>query len=248
MALPPGVTEVDRIAAPGGGFYVLGSDGGVFTEGAAPFYGSMHSFKSGQDTLAGQHQYGKGALSLNAGGGYSVTDSAGRKYDFDTNAAKGFGLNVPQQQNTLNADPAMLAFLRTSGLSLETAANQVRNQTAAIQAAKDVAMGDIANQYGEQARTTQGNREARGVLRSSGTQQALDQVERARMSAITGKQNEAATQIGGLNSGLVNQVLGQQQKAAELGLNIGQNQDYTDQMNQLKKKYAPELAAGGLSG
>jgi hypothetical protein len=248
MALPPGVNEVDRIAAPGGGFYVLGSDGGVFTEGAAPFYGSMWNFKPGQDTLAGKHEFGKGALSLNPTGGYSVTDSGGRKYDFDTNAAKGFGLNVPQQGNTLNADPAMLAFLRTSGLSLETAANQVRTQTAALQAAKDVAMGDINNQYGEQARSTQGNREARGVLRSSGTQQALDQVERARMNAVTGKQNETATAIGGLNSGLVNKVLEQQQKAAELGLSTGQNQDWDATLAGIKKKYAPELAAGGLSG
>lgn len=247
MALPPGVTEVDRIAAPGGGFYVLGSDGGIFTEGAAPFYGSMHSYGD-KDTLRGQHQYGKGALSLNAGGGYSVTDSAGRRYDFDTAAAKGFGLNVPAQTNTLNADPAMLAFLRTSGLSLETAANQVRQQTAALQAAKDVSLGDINNSYGEQARTTTGSREARGVLRSSGTQQALDQVERARLAATTSKQNEVAGQISGLNQGLVNQVLSQQQKAAELGLSTGQNQDYAEQLNQIKRKYAPELAAGGLSG
>ena len=153
---------------------------------------------------------------------------------------------TPAPQNTLDADPAMLAFLRTSGLSLETAANQVRNQTAAINAAKDVALGDLANQYGERSRTTAGSREARGVLRSSGTQQALDQVERARMNATVSKQNEAAGQISGLNQGLVNQVLGQQQKAAELGLSTGQAQDYNDQIQGIKKKYQSELAQGGL--
>ncbi len=248
MALPPGVTEADRIKDPRGGYIILGSDGGIFNEDGSPsFYGSMFSYKPGQDTLAGQHQYGKGALALNAGGGYSITDTAGRKYDFDTAAARGFGLNVPDQQSTLNADPAMLAFLRTSGLSLETAANQVRNQTASINAAKDTALGDIKNQYDEQGRTTAGSRESRGVLRSSGTQQALDQVERQRIAATTNRQNEAAGQISSLNQGLVNQVLGQQTKAAELGLNIGQNQDYAAQLDGIKKKYAPELAAGGLS-
>lgn len=247
MALPPGVTEVDRIAAPGGGFYILGSDGGVFTEGGAPFYGSMQSFKPGQDTLAGQHQYGKGALSLNAGGGYRVTDTAGRGYDFDTNAARGFGLNVPDQANTLNTDPAVLAFLRTSGLTLETAANQVRNQTAAVNAAKDVSLGDIANQYDQSMNRTGGSYEARGIGRSGSALEALNQVERARGSAILSKQNEAAGQISSLNQGLVNQVLGQQQKAAELGLSTGQNQDYNEQLNQIKRKYAPELAGGGLA-
>lgn len=244
MALPAGVQVADRIAAPGGGEYVLGSDGAVYALGGAAYYGGLNNMKG--DTLAGKHQLGAGSLRLNPTGGYTITDTAGRAYNLDTAYARANGFQVPEQGNTLNADPAMLAFLRTSGLTLETAANQVRQQTGAINAARDTAVGDINNQYEGQARTASGSREARGVLRSSGTQQALDQVERQRLAAETAARNNAATQISGLNSGLVNKVLEQQGKAAELGLSIGQRQDYDETIAGLKRKYAPEL--GGLSG
>jgi hypothetical protein len=238
------------VAAPGGGFYVLGSDGGVFAlpdaSGKTPaYYGSVPGLKG--DALAGQHQFADGGLSLNPTGGYSLTDTAGRNYGFDTGYANANGLSVPAQGNTLYSDPAFLAFMRSSGLGLETAANQVRTQTGAINAALGTTMGDIGNTYDENARKTQGGYESRGILRSSDTQQGLDQVERARLSAQTTAQNNAANQIGALNQGLVGQVLGQQQKAAELGLTTGQNQDYDAQMAGLQKKYAPELAAGGLA-
>lgn len=245
-ALPAGVKVADRIAVPGGGEIVIGDDGAVYALGGAAYYGGLNNMKG--DTLAGKHQFGQGALSLNPTGGYSIRDTEGRQYNLDTAYARGAGFQVPDQGNTLNADPAMLAFLRTSGLSLETAANQVRQQTAALQAAKDVSLGDINNQYGEQSRRTHGGFESRGVSRGSSHQQAQDQNERQRLAATTSKQNEVAGQVGSLNTGLVNQVLSQQQKAAELGLSTGQSQDYADTLNQIKRKYAPELAAGGLSG
>lgn len=250
VGLPAGVKEVQRIAAPGGGYYVLGSDGGIFAisdeQGKTPaYYGGVNNVKG--DTLAGQHQFGEGALALNPTGGYTVTDTGGRQYGFDTNYARGQGYQVPDQGSTLTTDPAFMAFLRTSGLGLETAANQVRQQTGAINAALQTSLGDIGNNYDEQARRTKGGYEARGILRSSDQQQASDQVERARLSAQTTAQNNAANQIGGLNSGLVNKVLDQQGRAAELGLTTGQSQDYDAQLTGLKKKYAPELAAGGLS-
>jgi len=245
VSLPAGVKEVQRIAAPGGGYYVLGSDGGVFAisdeQGRTPaFYGSVPMTKP-------QGTRGFTGIELNPTGGYTVISDRGERYNFDTAFARGAGLQVPEQGSTLTSNPAFLAFLRTSGLSLETAANQVRQQTAAINAARDTAVGDIEFQAGENRRNTAGSREARGVLRSSGTQEALDRVERARLAAITSKQNEAASQISGLNTSLVNKVLEQQSKAAELGLSTGQAQDYDAQISGLKRKYAPELAAGGLS-
>lgn len=248
--LPPGVKEVQRVAAPGGGYYVLGSDGAVFAisdeQGRTPaYYGGVNNVKG--DTLAGQHQFAQGALSLNPTGGYTITDSGGRNYGFDTNYARANGYQVPDAGSTLTSDPAFLAFLRTSGLSLETAANQVRQQTGAINAARDTALGDIDYSAGNQRNATAGGREARGVLRSSGTNEALDQVERNRLAQRAAKENEAATQIGSLNQGLANQVLAQQGKAAELGLSTGQSQSYDASLNDLKKRYAPELAAGGLS-
>lgn len=243
--LPAGVTEVQRIALPGGGSYVLGSDGSVYAEGGAIYYGGGNNIKG--DTLAGQHQWGPDSLRLNPTGGYTLTDTAGRVYNLDTNYARANGWNVPDAGNTVTSDPAVLAFLRTSGLGLETAANQVRTQTAAINAARDTALGDVANQYGEQARRTQGSYESRGILRSSNTQQALDQVERQRASAEAAARGSASNQIASLNQGLVGKVLEQQAKGAELGLTTAQNQDYNEQVNSIKRKYGNELAAGGLS-
>lgn len=235
--LPAGVQEVQRIPAPGGGYYVLGSDGGVFAMEGAAFHGSVPGLKG--DTLAGKHKFAAGGMTLNPRGGYTLTDTEGRSYSFDA---------PPEQQtNTVTADPAMLAFLRTSGLTMETAANQVRQQTGSINAALQTSMGDIRNNYDESARKTQGSYEARGILRSSSQQQAADQVERQRLAAQTAAGNAASGQIAGLNTGLVNQVLAQQQKGAELGLQVGTNQDWDATLSGIKRKYAPELAAGGLS-
>ncbi len=245
MALPAGVKEVQRIAAPGGGFYVLGSDGGVFAiedaTGKTPaFYGSVP-----MTNPQGSRNYS--GIELNPTGGYTVMGDDGSRYNFDTNFAKANNLNVPDQGSTLTSDPAFLAFLRTSGLGLETAANQVRQQTASINAARDTAVGDIDFNAGEDRRRTAGGHESRGILRSSTHQQAQDNVERARLAQRTAKEGEAASQIAGLNTGLVNKVLETQNRAAELGLNIGQQQDLDATLNNVRKKYAPELAAGGLS-
>lgn len=249
--LPAGVKEVQRVAVPGGGYYVLGSDGGVFAisdeQGRTPqFYGSIPGLKG--DSVRGRHQFNSGSLELIPGGGYRITDTEGRKYNFDTGFARGMGINVPDAApppNTLTTDPAFMAFLRASGLSMEAAANQVRQQTAALNAARDTAIGDIDFQAGESRRTAAGSRETRGVLRSSGTNDALDRVERQRLAARTAKENEVSSRIGGLNQGLAEKVLEQQRQAAERGLSTAQTQDVNAQMDQLKKKYAPQL--GGLS-
>lgn len=246
MALPPGVKEVQRIAAPGGGFYVLGSDGGVFAisddQGRTPqFYGSYGNLRPEQ--RQGQRSFT--GIELNPTGGYSLTSDKGERYDFDTNTARGLGLNVPEAGNTVTSDPAFLAFLRTSGLELETAANQVRQQTGAINAGLQTARGDIDYSAGESRRRTAGSHESRGIIRSSTHQQAQDRVERDRLNQIAAREGQAASQISGLNQGLVQRVLGQQQRAAELGLSTGQRQDLDAQLGSIKKKYANEL--GGLS-
>jgi hypothetical protein len=243
--LPAGVHEVQRVAAPGGGTYVVGSDGAVYALGGAAYYGGGNNIKG--DTLAGQHQFGADALRLNPTGGYTLTDTAGRSYGLDTNYARANGFNVPDQGNTLYSDPAFLAFQRASGLGLETAANQVRQQTGAINAALQTNLGDLANQYNENSRRTQGGYESRGILRSSDTQQGLDQVERARSQAVSAANSGAANQISGLNQSLASQIAGQQNKAAELGLTTAQGQDYNNMISGIQRKYAPELANSGIA-
>lgn len=248
--LPPGVKEVQRIAVPGGGTYVVGSDGGVFAlpdeQGKqAAFYGSVPGLKG--DALAGQHQFGAGALTLNPTGGYSLTDTAGHNYGFDTAFAKANGYNVPAQGNTLNADNATLAFLRASGLGEETAANDVNRRVGAINAALTTSIGDLGNQYDQTAKRTQGGYEARGVLRSGETQQGLDQVERARQAALGNAKQTAAGTIADLHTGLMNQIIGNQNKAAEMGSTEAQRQDADANTTALKQKY-PEAFGGSSTG
>jgi hypothetical protein len=245
--LPAGVHEVQRVAAPGGGYYVMGSDGGVFAvpdeQGRTPqFYGSVPGVKG--DSLAGHHQFGPGGLTLNPAGGYTVTDQAGHQYGFDTNYARANGLQVPDAASTLPSDPAYMAFMRASGLGLQTAANQVRQNTASINAALQTSMGNLQNDYDQQAKNRQGGYESRGVLRSGETQQGLDQVERARANAVSQAQGGAATQIQGLNQTLAQRIADVQNQAAERGLSTAQTQDMDSQLTQLKNQY-PEYYAGG---
>lgn len=248
--LPPGVKEVQRIAAPGGGYYVVGSDGGVFAiaddNGKTPaFYGSVPGMQG--DTLAGQHQFGANALTLNPGGGYSLADTAGHQYGFDTNYAKANGLQVPDQASTLPSDPAFLAFMRSSGLGLETAANQVQQQTGNINAALTTATGDLNHSYDQSQDRIGGSYEARGIGKSGESLRGLNENEYQRGKALSNAQSTAANQISTLNQGLVAKVLDQRSKAAELGLSTGQNQDLDASQTAFKTKYAKELAGGGLT-
>jgi hypothetical protein len=249
--LPAGVHEVQRVAAPGGGFYVLGSDGGVFAlpdaSGKTPaYYGSVPGLQG--DALAGQHQFASGGLSLNPTGGYTLTDSAGRQYGFDTGYANSRGYAVPAQGNTLNADPATLAFLRASGLGEETAANDVNRRAGAINAALATSIGDLNNSADEGARRTQGGFESRGILRSSDTNQALDQAERARATAESNARQTAAGQIADLHTGLMNQILANRNHAAELGATTAQSQDADANLTRLKTQYPDAFATtSGMS-
>lgn len=238
--LPAGVKEVQRVAAPGGGYYVLGSDGGVFAlsddQGKTPaFYGSVPGIKG--DTFAGQHQFGAGALSLDPTGGYTVRDTAGRTYGFNTDYARGQGYQVPDAANTIMSDPAMMAFLRTSGLGIDQAAANVQMQTANLREQQNLRQGEINMDYDKQQRSTRGNYESRGILRSSDRQQAEDSGEQMRGRALESNRQATGDQIAGLNRGLTQQVLGVQQQAAEKSLGIADNQAIDAWGNEMRKKY-----------
>jgi len=80
MALPPGVQVVSRIPAPGGGEWVLGSDGGVFAVGGANFYGAYTTLP---DQARQGDRGGWARIDPTVEGGYMLTSARGETYHFN---------------------------------------------------------------------------------------------------------------------------------------------------------------------
>lgn len=91
--LPPGVVPTDGIAAPGGGYWIMGRDGGVFSIQGAPFFGSYPGLAP--DQRQGNRSFTKIVPGQN--GGYTLISDRGETYDF---AGKGSGNQGPQSGNT----------------------------------------------------------------------------------------------------------------------------------------------------
>lgn len=85
MALPPGVTEVGRVAAPGGGYWLLGSDGGVFQEETQNFYGSYWSLdaKHRNDPKRAWDR-----IETTGEGGYAIISTNEERYEFNPTTQK----------------------------------------------------------------------------------------------------------------------------------------------------------------
>lgn len=108
MALPPGVQVVGRVPAPGGGEWVLGSDGGVFAEGGAAFYGSYPGLQ-GQDP---NRRFSR--IDPTTDGGYMLTSTSGETYHFNPPPVKRpeaptAPTNVPQAPTAPQADPISMS-------------------------------------------------------------------------------------------------------------------------------------------
>lgn len=102
MALPPGVTEVNRIAAPNGGYWILGSDGGVFTEGGASFYGSYPGLDPGSRQ---GDRMGWARIEPTPEGGYTLVSGRGERYSFNPPAAAAPPAPPAPPTPTVQADP-----------------------------------------------------------------------------------------------------------------------------------------------
>lgn len=101
--LPPGVIPVDGIPAPGGGYWVMGKDGGVFSIQGAPFFGSYPGLPP--ESKQGLRAFTK-IIPGNAGG-YTLISDRGETYNFD---GKGTGNTGPQSPNTPPAGASQAAI------------------------------------------------------------------------------------------------------------------------------------------
>lgn len=102
MDLPAGVTEVGRVPGPNGSYYILGSDGGVFTEGNAPFYGSYWSLPEDQRTNTGQWE----DIYITNEGGYALKSTTGQMYHF----------NPPPRSNPATPPPTTTTNIKDAGV------------------------------------------------------------------------------------------------------------------------------------
>lgn len=99
MALPPGVTEVGRTAAPGGGWWILGSDGGVFSEGATEHFGSYWSEFMAPHRNDPNRAWER--IETTEQGGYRIVSTNQEKYEFNpTNQQARTGVTPPPANPT----------------------------------------------------------------------------------------------------------------------------------------------------
>lgn len=115
-------------------------------------------------------------------------------------------------------DPTVLAFLRSSGLSEQTAANDVARRQAAIGQALNTNLNDLGAQGQIARRNIAGNFESRGVLASGQALQAQAENEAQQARQQTAMQQNAMNQINDLSGQLAQQVANNQQRASELGV------------------------------
>lgn len=227
---------------------MLGSDGSVYAEDGAQYYGGANNIKG--DSLAGQHQFDQNSLALDPAGGYKITDTAGHTYDLNTDYAKANGFaggNTPAT-NPLYQDPAFQAFIRSSGLGLETAAADIDRQVAAKNRAYTAQMSDLTDPvYGSIAQGRQnlaGGYESRGLSRSGERDMGLNKYDVAQGKSLSDLAAGNAEAVSGLQAQMPAKIADVAAQGAEKGLDVGASQEYNTGLGELKKKYPNAYGTG----
>lgn len=103
MALPPGVTEIGRTAAPGGGYWILGSDGGVFAEGTPEHFGSYWSIDAVHRNDPNRKWQ---RIETTEQGGYRIVSTNQEKYEFNPTGQQARTGVTPPPANPTATTPA----------------------------------------------------------------------------------------------------------------------------------------------
>lgn len=141
-------------------------------------------------------------------------------------------------------DPTVQAFLRASGLSEQTAANDVARRQAAINTALNTNLDDLAAQGDIARRNIAGNQEARGVYRSGQTLQRTAEQQAAQARQQSALQQNALNQVNDLSGQLAQQVANNQQRAAELGTTAYINNALAAGKAGIDSTYSNDAGAG----
>jgi hypothetical protein len=235
----PGTNEriVGSIPSPDGtGYIFLGEKGGVF----APQGGFQGSYYSLDPSVRNDPNRRFTGIEGHDGGGYTLrTDNPDEHYDFAPPPPP------PPTPNPIYSDPAIQAFLRTSGLGLDIYAADTERQVNNVNRVVNTQVGDLQFQQGEANRRVGQQHENRGMYRSGGRLRGQAVSDRTYNDKITDTQNQGAQQVGTLVSGLAGKVAETWGKAAEQGLDIGADQLYGTGDEDLRKKYPNAFAKAG---
>lgn len=220
---------VDLVPAPGGGFYAVGKDGGVFALGGAAFHGSIPGLQG--DTLAGRHTINQGGFKLLPNGGYEIVDSEGRKYAFNPQAPP------PPKANPLYSDPDFLAFVRSADYTIDAAAADVARRQGAINRALANDLSRLSDSRDKDLKSIDDSHEARGVYRGGARlrDRSKSESDYARMEGET--RDARANEIYDTASTLTKTVADLQQKSAELGYGTSGEQALGQGYESVQKKY-----------
>ncbi len=139
--------------------------------------------------------------------------------------------------STEYTDPSILAFLRASGMSQETAAADVARRRTAIEQALGTSIKDLEDQGEVSRENISGNAESNGVFRSGQLSTDLQRQRASQLRRQGALTDQAGYQIGNLTSSLQQQIAENQQKAAELGLAGSQNADIATGKAGIDTKY-----------
>lgn len=227
QGLPSNV--VDVVQAPGGGYYAVGADGGVFTLGGAQFHGSIPGLQG--DTLAGQHQVGQGGFKLLPNGGYEVTDTAGRKYAFGPQAPPA------PKANPLYSDPDFLAFTRAADYTLDAAAADVARRQAAVNRALATDLTTLQDSREKDLKSIDESAETRGVYRGGDRLRDRTQAESQYAQREGQVREQRSTELADTAQSLADKVAGLQQQAAEKGYGLAGEQALGQGYEAVQKKY-----------
>lgn len=255
QGVPAGAEIAKRIPGPNGqGELLLDTNGGVYAIGGAQYMGSYHD----DNYLDPVHRNDPNRqfydLVLNEGGGYTLKSDRGwydlgpRYQELQRQAAEQAAAQqapVGPAPNSLYTDPAYLNFIRTSDLGIETVADQIRRQNAAIQASLGIDQASRENQGVVERENIYKNYASRGISRSGG--RGVDEARQGQQQAndLARLQSGATEQITAGHSQLANAVADRMRQAGEMGFDTAQMQDMERRNEELKQKYPTEFGSGG---
>lgn len=244
QGVPPTANVVKRVAAPGGGEYLLDANGGVYAIGGANYGGSYFD----QNYLDQKHNTGAQNftdLVLNPMGGYKIiSEQSPVGYDFSGEYQRRYGQTqappgapAAPAPNTLYSDPGFLAFLRSSDLGLETAASKVAQQQDALRRALGMSTTQLQDQGGQERQGIANSFESRGVFRSGMNAVKQAEQEQRQAQAISANQAQTAGQVADLSASLADKVAEQQRLASEKGYGVAGEQELNKLQEGLRAKY-----------
>lgn len=205
QGVPAGADIVDRQVAPGGGWYLLDSQGGVYGIDGANAHSSYWSLAPEQ--RQGTRTFKK--LMVNPDGSYRLISNNDENYDF------GNPHPYKAAPRALEEDPAWLAFLRSSGLTIDNATSAAAKKVGALSSSLLLDKDKLSEQNQRQIQSLSGDMEQRGLSRSGQASTAYNRGQSDYLRNVGDLERGVAQQIGDTETGLADTIAAEQRRGGE---------------------------------